>query len=118
MAQKRVTPRDRAVGREWEVASETACRHRALINLEFLPKRRSKLAGARNLVPSLVADKKRPLPRVWPPMLRHSCGYYLADQGTDLRTMQEYLGHRDPKHTAHYTPVAGHRFEGLWKSSD
>ncbi len=52
---------------------------------------------------------------VWPHMLRHSCGYYLADRGTDLRTMQDYLGHRDPKHTAHYTRVAGHRFEGLWK---
>ena len=25
--------------------------------------------------------------------------------------MQDYLGHRDPKHTAHYTRVAGHRFE-------
>jgi site-specific recombinase XerD len=48
-------------------------------------------------------------------MLRHSCGYYLADKGTDLRTMQDYLGHRDPKHTAHYTRVAGHRFEGLWR---
>jgi hypothetical protein len=35
-----------------------------------------------------------------PHMLRHSCGYYLADKGTDLRTMQDYLGHRDPKHTA------------------
>jgi type 1 fimbriae regulatory protein FimB len=46
---------------------------------------------------------------------RHSCGYYLADKGTDLRTMQDYLGHRDPKHTAHYTKVAGHRFEGLWQ---
>jgi site-specific recombinase XerD len=41
--------------------------------------------------------------------------YYLADQWTDLRTMQDYLGHSDPKHTAHYTRVAGHRFEGLWK---
>jgi site-specific recombinase XerD len=38
-------------------------------------------------------------------MLRHSCGYYLADQGTDLRTMQDYLGHGDPKHTAHDTRV-------------
>jgi site-specific recombinase XerD len=45
-------------------------------------------------------------------MLRHSCGYYLADQGIDLRTMQD---RRDPKHTAHYTRVAGHRFEALWK---
>jgi type 1 fimbriae regulatory protein FimB len=39
--------------------------------------------------------------KVWPRMLRHSCGYYLADQGTDLRRMQDYLGHRDPEHTAH-----------------
>jgi hypothetical protein len=28
-------------------------------------------------------------------MLQHSRGYYLADRGTDLRTMQDYLGHRD-----------------------
>jgi type 1 fimbriae regulatory protein FimB/type 1 fimbriae regulatory protein FimE len=48
-------------------------------------------------------------------MLRHSCGYYLADRGTDLRTMQDYLGHRDPKHTAHYARVAAHRFDRLWK---
>jgi hypothetical protein len=45
----------------------------------------------------------------------HSCGYYLADKGTDLRTMQDYLGHRDPRHTVHYTRIAGSRFEGLWK---
>ena len=57
-----------------------------------------------------LAGEKAKLGRVWPHMLRHSCGYYLADRGTDLRTMQDYLGHRDPKHTAHYTRVAGHRF--------
>src|SRR4029434_8096323 len=28
------------------------------------------------------------------------------------RTMQDYMGHRDPKRTAHYTWVAGRRFEG------
>ena len=49
------------------------------------------------------------------PLTRSSCGYYLADKGTDLRTMQDYLGHRDPRHTVHYTRVAGRRFEGLWK---
>jgi site-specific recombinase XerD len=47
--------------------------------------------------------------------LRHSCGYYLADRGTDLRTMQDYPGHRDPRHTVRYTRVSGPRFEGLWK---
>lgn len=55
------------------------------------------------------------LGRVHPHMLRHSCGYYLANQGYDMRLIQDYLGHRDPKHTAHYTRVASHRFEGLWK---
>jgi type 1 fimbriae regulatory protein FimB len=29
--------------------------------------------------------------------------------------MQDYLGHRDPRHTVLYTRVAGRRFEGLWK---
>ena len=43
-----------------------------------------------------VAGEEAKLGRVWPHMLRHSCGYYLADKGIDLRTMQDYLGHRDP----------------------
>ena len=55
------------------------------------------------------------LPKVNPHMLRHSCGYDLADKATDLRIMQDYLGHRDPHHTVIYTRVAGSRFEGLWK---
>ena len=62
------------------------------------------------------AGEKAKLGRVWPHMLRHSCGYYLANTGVDLRTAQDYLGHRDPKHTVRYTRVAGRRFEGLWKS--
>ncbi len=58
-----------------------------------------------------------PLILLWmvvPHMLRHSCGFYLANQGDDLRLIQDYLGHRDPKHTALYTRVAAVRFEGLW----
>jgi site-specific recombinase XerD len=62
-----------------------------------------------------TAGESAGLPDVHPHTLRHSCGYYLADRGTDLRTMQDYLGHRDPRHTVHYTRVAGRRFEGLWK---
>ena len=50
-----------------------------------------------------------------PHTLRHSCGYYMANEGVDLRTIQDYLGHRDPKHTMHYTRIAGSRFEGVWK---
>ena len=52
---------------------------------------------------------------VHPHTLRHSCGFYLADKGAELRTIQDYLGHRDPKHTVHYTRTAGRRFEGLWR---
>jgi len=55
-------------------------------------------------------------PRLHPHMLRHSCGFYLANAGYDLRLIQDYLGHRDPKHTARYTRVAATRFEGLWDS--
>jgi site-specific recombinase XerD len=62
-----------------------------------------------------TAGESAGLRDVHPHTLRHSCGYYLADKGTDLRTMQDYLGHRDPRHTVHYTRVAGRRFEGLWK---
>jgi type 1 fimbriae regulatory protein FimB len=51
---------------------------------------------------------------VHPHMLRHSCGFSLANRGHDLRLIQDYLGHRDPKHTAHYTRVAAKRFDGLW----
>jgi len=55
------------------------------------------------------------LPPVHPHMLRHSCGFSLANRGYDLRLIQDYLGHRDPKHTAHYTRVAASRFEDIWR---
>lgn len=56
------------------------------------------------------------LPPAHPHLLRHSCGFSLANRGYDLRLIQDYLGHRDPRHTAHYTRVAGYRFEGLWSA--
>ena len=81
----------------------------------FVSERQAQLTRqAVNYIVRLSGETAK-LGRVWPHMLRHCCGYYLADQGTDLRTMQDYLGHRDRKHTAHYTRLAGHRFEGLWK---
>jgi site-specific recombinase XerD len=62
-----------------------------------------------------AAAKWAGLGAVHPHTLRHACGFYLANQGYDLRLIQDYLGHRDPKHTVHYTRVAGSRFEGLWR---
>ena len=61
-----------------------------------------------------TAARRAGLPYVYPHMLRHSCGFYLANKGYDLRLIQDYLGHRDPKHTVHYTRVAAHRFQNLW----
>ena len=94
---------------------------------------RKHLAGRDNQLPWLfVSERGAPLSRhavnyliasagdraglghVHPHMLRHSCGYALADKGTDLRTMQDYLGHRDPAMTVRYTRITGRRFEGLW----
>lgn len=61
-----------------------------------------------------AAATRAGLPPVNPHMLRHSCGFALANRGYDLRLIQDYLGHRDPRHTVHYTRVAGSRFEGIW----
>jgi Phage integrase family len=36
-------------------------------------------------------------------MLRHACGFALADQGADTRLIQDYLGHRNIQHTVKYT---------------
>jgi integrase len=61
-----------------------------------------------------AAARRAGLPPVHPHMLRHSCGFALANRGYDLRLIQDYLGHRDPRHTVHYTRIAGNRFEGIW----
>ncbi len=52
---------------------------------------------------------------VHPHMLRHSCGYALADQGIDTRLIQDYLGHKNIQHTVRYTASNPARFERLWK---
>ena len=72
-------------------------------------------AKAVNYIIATTAERAG-LAKVHPHMLRHSCGFSLANRGYDLRLIQDYLGHRDPKHTAHYTRVAAKRFDGLWGS--
>jgi type 1 fimbriae regulatory protein FimB len=51
---------------------------------------------------------------VHPHMLRHSTGHELANQGRDLRLIQDYLGQRDPKNSVRYTQTAAARFEGIF----
>jgi integrase len=48
-------------------------------------------------------------------MLRHACGYKLANDGIDTRALQAYLGHRNIQNTTRYTALAPDRFKGFWK---
>jgi type 1 fimbriae regulatory protein FimE len=52
---------------------------------------------------------------VHPHMLRHACGFYLANRGVDTRAIQHYLGHRNIQHTVRYTELAPQRFSDLWE---
>jgi hypothetical protein len=38
-----------------------------------------------------------------PHMLRHACGFALANKGHDTRALQAYLGHKNIQHTVRYT---------------
>jgi type 1 fimbriae regulatory protein FimB/type 1 fimbriae regulatory protein FimE len=51
---------------------------------------------------------------VHPHMLRHACGYKLANDGHDTRAIQHYLGHRNIMHTVRYTELASDRFKNFW----
>src|SRR5262249_3893894 len=50
-----------------------------------------------------------------PHMLRHACGYALANKGHDTRALQAYLGHRNIQHTVRYTELAPDRFKDFWR---
>jgi site-specific recombinase XerD len=49
-------------------------------------------------------------------MLRHACGYALANQGHDTRAIQDWLGHRAIQHTARYTELSQERFKDFWRT--
>jgi len=53
--------------------------------------------------------------RAHPHMLRHACGFALADQRAATRLIQDYLGHRNIQHTVKYTASNPARFEKLWR---
>ena len=53
---------------------------------------------------------------VHPHMLRHACGFALANKGYDTRALQAYLGDRNIQHTARYTDLSPARFMDLWRS--
>jgi len=52
---------------------------------------------------------------VHPHMLRHACGYKLANDGRDTRALQHYLGHKNIMHTVRYTELSPERFKNFWE---
>jgi site-specific recombinase XerD len=60
------------------------------------------------------AGQALPFP-VHPHMLRHGCGYKLINDGVDIRTVQQYLGHASINSTVIYTKLDSRRFDGMWR---
>jgi type 1 fimbriae regulatory protein FimB/type 1 fimbriae regulatory protein FimE len=50
-----------------------------------------------------------------PHMLRHACGFALANKGHDTRSLQAYLGHKNIQHTVRYTELSPNRFKNFWR---
>jgi integrase len=62
------------------------------------------------------AGQKANLPfQVHAHMLRHSAGYKLAGDGHDTRSIQDYLGHKDIRHTVRYTELSPKPFRDFWR---
>ena len=81
----------------------------------FLSERGSPLSDRtiRHIILRAGVDAQLPFP-VHPHMLRHACGFYLANKGVDTRSIQQYLGHRNSQHTVRYTELAPQRFRDFW----
>jgi type 1 fimbriae regulatory protein FimB len=83
--------------------------------LVFLSERGPMTRQAFNYICAGVSKHARLGIKVHPHMLRHSCGYALANKGCDTRLIQDFLGHRNIRHTQLYTRTAAVRFERLWR---
>src|SRR5215831_4742550 len=69
--------------------------------------------GFHHLIQRLGKAAKMPFP-LHPHMLRHACGYKLANDGHDTRALQHYLGHKNIQHTVRYTELSPDRFRDFW----
>lgn len=66
------------------------------------------------LIKSLGKAAKLPFP-AHAHMLRHACGYALANSGHDTRSIQDYLGHVSIQHTVRYTELSPTKFKEFWR---
>ena len=62
-----------------------------------------------------AAEKAELEIKVHPQMLRHACGFKLANDGTDTRSLQAYLGHKNIQRTVRYAELSPTRFKHFWK---
>ena len=72
------------------------------------------LASVADLVARLGKAATMPF-AVHPHMLRHACGFKLANDGHDTRALQHYLGHKNIQHTVRYTEMSPDRFRDFWR---
>lgn len=71
-------------------------------------------SGCRKLMTRAGIEAGLPF-KVHPHMLRHACGYALANKGHDTRALQAWLGHRNIQHTVRYTELSPARFKEFWR---
>lgn len=89
----------KALGRSFFLSEQRKPLHRSTVNLALRK----------------YGEKAKLPVAIHPHMLRHTCGFALADQGADTRLIQDYLGHRNIQHTVRYTTTNPVRFEKLWR---
>jgi integrase len=71
--------------------------------------------GFHHLMARLGKAAKMPF-AIHPHMLRHACGFKLANDGHDTRALQHYLGHKNIQHTVRYTELSPDRFRDFWRA--
>ncbi len=70
--------------------------------------------GFRKLIRRAGEATKFPF-SIHPHMIRHACGYKLANDGKDTRAIQLYMGHRNIQNTVGYTQLSAGRFKDFWR---
>ncbi|MCC7213168.1 MAG: tyrosine-type recombinase/integrase [Candidatus Brocadia sp.] len=82
----------------------------------FLSERKAPMTDSafRKMLYRTGEEAKPGLP-IHPHMLRHSCGFKLANDGQDTRSIQYYLGHKNIQNTVPYTQISPSRFRDFWE---
>jgi type 1 fimbriae regulatory protein FimB/type 1 fimbriae regulatory protein FimE len=73
-----------------------------------------KRMGIARMIERAGKDAALPFP-VHCHMLRHACGYALANKGMDTRRLQHYLGHASITNTVRYTAMSAEPFRDIWR---